>query len=69
MDDETLVTAGLSQVGDGGGAVTALQNWGGLLLSAAAREGVHGWDLRARKKAFSLLGPAYQVCSNHFSLA
>ena len=54
-------------MGGGGGAVMALQNWGAVLLSAAAREGVHGWDLRAHKRAFSLPGPAYQVCANHFS--
>lgn len=53
-------------MGGGGGAVMALQNWGAVLLSAAAREGVHGWDLRAHKCAFSLLGPANQVCPNHF---
>ncbi|KAL3131972.1 hypothetical protein ABBQ38_007667 [Trebouxia sp. C0009 RCD-2024] len=47
-------------VGGGGGAVMALQNWGAVLLSAAAREGVHAWDLRAHKRAFSLPGPAYQ---------
>lgn len=56
------MTAGSGGVGGGGGAVMALQNWGAVLLSAAAREGVHAWDLRAHKRAFSLPGPAYQVC-------
>ncbi len=39
----------------------ALQNWGSLLLTAAARDGLHGWDLRTDTKAFSLSGTPHQV--------
>ena len=45
----------------GGGAVMALQNWGPLLLTAAARDGLHGWDPRTDTKAFSLAGTPHQV--------
>ena len=44
-----------------GGAVMALQSWGSLLLSATAREGLQGWDLRAHKKVFSLSASPHQV--------
>ncbi|DBA85444.1 TPA: hypothetical protein ACH3X2_006119 [Trebouxia sp. C0005] len=44
----------LKEAHGNGGAVMALQNWGSLLLTAAARDGLHGWDLRADTKAFSL---------------
>ena len=53
--------AGLNQMGGSGGAVMALQKWGPLLLTATARDGLHGWDLRDTKKAFSLSGSAHQV--------
>jgi hypothetical protein len=50
----------------------ALQNWGPLLLTAAARDGLLGWDLRADTKAFSLPGTPHQVrpskCSAYFTL-
>lgn len=54
-------TAGLTQMGGAGGAVLALQTWGSLLLTATAREGLQGWDLRATKKAFSLSASPHQV--------
>ena len=52
---------GLKEAHGGGGAVMALQNWGTLLLTAAARDGLHGWDLRTDTKAFSLAGTPHQV--------
>ncbi len=39
----------------------ALQTWGSLLLTATARDGLHGWDLRADKNAFRLSGTPHQV--------
>ena len=48
-------------MGGASGAVMALQSWGSLLLSATAREGLLGWDLRAHKKAFSLSASPHQV--------
>ena len=51
-------------MGGSGGAVTALQSWGSLLLTALAREGLQGWDLRAHKKAFSLSASPHQVCQH-----
>ena len=39
----------------------ALQNWGSLLLTATARDGLHGWDLRTHTKAFSLAGTPHLV--------
>ena len=44
-----------------GGAVMALQNWGTLLLTATARQGLHGWDLRTERPAFALSGSPDQV--------
>ena len=58
------MVAGLNQMGGSGGAVTALQSWGSLLLTALAREGLQGWDLRAHKKAFSLSASPHQVCQH-----
>lgn len=55
------MSAGLKQMGGASGAVMALQSWGSLLLSATAREGLLGWDLRAHKKAFSLSASPHQV--------
>lgn len=52
---------GLKEAHGNGGAVMALQNWGSLLLTAAARDGLHGWDLRTHTKAFSLAGTPHLV--------
>ena len=52
---------GLKELRGTGGAVTALQNWGSLLLTATARDGLHGWDLHADRRAFSLSDSPHQV--------
>ena len=38
----------------------ALQVWRSLLLMATARTGLHGWDLRADQRAFTLSGQPRQ---------
>ncbi|DBB16182.1 TPA: hypothetical protein ACH3X3_015178 [Trebouxia sp. C0006] len=60
MPDKYTGLQCLKEAHGGGGAVMALQNWGSLLLTAAARDGLHGWDLRTDSKAFSLAGTPHQ---------
>lgn len=46
--------AGLRQASPGEGAVSEVAQWGGLLLYATQRGGVHAWDLRCDRNAWTL---------------
>jgi len=46
--------AGLRQAAPGEGAVLEVAPWAGQLLYSTQRGGVHVWDLRARRDAWTL---------------
>lgn len=46
----------------GEGPVLEVMQWGGLLLYATQRGGIHAWDLRADTNAWTLPCTSNQAC-------